>query len=186
MARADKSEQDDFDDNVADMLVFSEEDNIDDMYLTFGVDAEDYGVGIVYVTEIVGMQKIMEVPDVPDFIRGVINLRGKVIPVMDVRSRFNMKPTVYSERTVIIVLDVDKVSVGLIVDRVSDVLEIAPADIDAPPKFGKQKDGVSVIKGMGKKGGKVAILLDVDALLSDQELHIDSIRAGVAGAQASN
>lgn len=86
-------------------LIFNDENNIDDMYLTFGVSGEEYGLGIAFVTEIVGMQKVMPVPDVPAFIKGVINLRGKVIPVMDVRRRFDMDEKPYTERTVIIVLD---------------------------------------------------------------------------------
>ena len=100
-------------------LSFNEENNIDDMYLTFAVAGEEYGVGIGYVTEIVGMQKVMEVPDLPAFIKGVINLRGKVIPVMDVRLRFSMDWKAYTERSVIIVLDVDGVPIGLAVDAVS-------------------------------------------------------------------
>ena len=104
-------------------LAFNEENNIDDMYLTFALAGEEYGVGIGYVTEIVGMQGVMEVPDLPAFIKGVINLRGKVIPVMDVRLRFSMDWQPYTERSVIIVLDVDGVPIGLAVDAVSDVLE---------------------------------------------------------------
>lgn len=171
---------------TGDVLAFNDDDNLEDMYLTFGVDVEEYGVGIVYVTEIVGMQKIMEVPDVPHFIRGVINLRGKVIPVMDVRARFGMKEEAYNERTVIVVLEVEGIPIGLIVDRVSDVLEISESEIDAPPKYGKNKDGEGVIKGLGKKGDKVAILLEVHTLTSDEELHIDRIRAGIAAAESAS
>jgi purine-binding chemotaxis protein CheW len=148
-------------------LSFNEENNIADMYLTFAVAGEDYGVGIGFVTEIVGMQKVMEVPDVPHFIRGVINLRGKVIPVMDVRRRFGLPETSYTERTVIIVLDVDSVPIGLVVDGVSEVLEIPENQIDQPPKFGASRDGKGVIRGLGKQGDRVAILLDVDRLVSE-------------------
>jgi purine-binding chemotaxis protein CheW len=149
-------------------LSFNEENNIADMYLTFAVDGEDYGVGIGFVTEIVGMQKVMEVPDVPHFIRGVINLRGKVIPVMDVRRRFGLAETTYTERTVIIVLDINNAPIGLVVDAVSEVLEIPEAQIDEPPKFGANRDGTGVIKGLGKQGDRVAILLDVERLVSEQ------------------
>ena len=147
-------------------LTFNEENNIDDMYLTFAVAGEEYAVGIGFVTEIVGMQKVMEVPDVPHFIRGVINLRGKVIPVMDVRRRFGMPETTYTERTVIIVLDINAVPIGLVVDAVSEVLEIPESQIDQPPKFGANRDGKGVIRGLGKQGERVAILIDIDRLVS--------------------
>ncbi len=117
-------------------LSFNEENNIDDMYLTFAVAGEEYGIGIGYVTEIVGMQRVMEVPDLPAFIKGVINLRGKVIPVMDVRLRFSMDWKPYTERSVIIVLDVEGVPIGLAVDAVSDVREIPPPTSTIPLSLG--------------------------------------------------
>lgn len=158
-------------DNINADLAFNEENNIDDMYLTFAVAGEEYGVGIGFVTEIVGMQKVMEVPDVPHFIRGVINLRGKVIPVMDVRRRFGMAETTYTERTVIIVLDINAVPIGLVVDAVSEVLEIAESQIDPPPRIGASRDGSGVIRGLGKQGDRVAILLDIDRLVSGQAVE---------------
>lgn len=149
-------------------LAFNEENDIKDMYLTFGVSGEEYGIGIAYVTEIVGMQRIMQVPDVPHFIKGVINLRGKVIPVMDIRSRFGMEEIPYTERTVIIVLDLDNSPIGLVVDNVSEVLEIPEANIDQPPQFGANRGGHGVIRGLGKSNEKVAIILDIHRLVSDQ------------------
>ena len=165
-------------------LVFNDEDNIEDMYLTFGVASEEYGIGIGYVTEVVGMQRIMEVPDVPAFIKGVINLRGKVIPVMDVRIRFGMKSKEYTERTVIIVLDINNIPIGLVVDYVSEVLEIPESNIDQPSQFGAGGGGDSkangVIRGFGKQGDKVAIMLDIQRMVSDQAIDlnksIDSMR----------
>lgn len=151
-------------------LVFNDENDINDMYLTFGLGAEEYGIGISFVTEIVGMQRVMEVPDVPVFIKGVINLRGKVIPVMDVRKRFNMPEEVYSERTVIIVLDINGVLIGLIVDNVSEVMEISASQIDQPPQFGTNREGV--IRGLGKQGNKVAILLDAQCLVSEHVIDL--------------
>jgi purine-binding chemotaxis protein CheW len=151
-------------------LVFNDENDINDMYLTFGLGTEEYGIGISFVTEIVGMQRVMEVPDVPTFIKGVINLRGKVIPVMDVRKRFNMPEEVYSERTVIIVLDINSVLIGLIVDNVSEVMEIAANQIDQPPQFGANREGV--IRGLGKQGSKVAILLDAQCLISEHIIDL--------------
>lgn len=152
-------------------LVFNDENNIDDMYLTFGVGGEYYGIGIIYVTEIVGMQKIMQVPDVPNFIRGVINLRGKVIPVMDVRCRFNMEEKPYTERTVIIVLDVDNVPIGLVVDNVSEVLEIPESNIDQAPQFGNNRGGQGIIRGLGKSGDRVAVILDTRRMVSDEAIE---------------
>ncbi|CAJ0853181.1 hypothetical protein AMST5_00622 [freshwater sediment metagenome] len=145
-------------------LIFNEENNIEDMFLTFGVAGEEYGLGIAFVTEIVGMQRVMQVPDVPKFIKGVINLRGKVIPVMDVRCRFEMPEKPYTERTVIIVLDVDSVPIGLVVDNVSDVLEIPPSHIDPAPKFNSSRTQESLIRGLGKSGDRVAVLLDIRSL----------------------
>ena len=153
-------------------LTFNDENNIDDMYLTFAVAGEEYGIGIGYVTEIVGMQRVMEVPDVPSFIKGVINLRGKVIPVMDVRLRFSMDWKPYTERSVIIVLDVDGVPIGLAVDAVSDVREIPPANIDNPPQFGSNRDGKGMIRGLGKQADKVAILIHTPRLVSGGEYDV--------------
>ncbi len=153
-------------------LVFSEEDSIKDMYLTFTVAGEEYGVGIDFVTEIVGMQRVMEVPDVPAFIKGVINLRGKVIPVMDVRLRFGMDAKDYTERTVIIVLDIGDVPIGLAVDAVSDVREIPSGNIDLPPQYGGNREGRGVIRGLGKQGDRVAIIIDIHRLISEQAIDL--------------
>jgi purine-binding chemotaxis protein CheW len=149
-------------------IIFNEENNIEDMYLTFGVAQEEYGVCIAYDTEIVGMQKVMPVPDVPAYIKGVINLRGKVIPVMDMRARFEMPEAIYTERTVIIVLDVDAIPIGLVVDDVRDVLEIPPANIDPPPHSGSVRDNRGLIRGLGKSGDLVAVILDIRRLVSEE------------------
>ena len=148
-------------------LVFNDEDNIEDMYLTFGVASEEYGIGISYVTEVVGMQRIMEVPDVPNFIKGVINLRGKVIPIMDIRLRFGMTAKTYTPRTVIIVLDIDNVMIGLVVDYVREVIEIPESNIDLPSRFNEN----NVIRGFGKQKNKVAIILDIEQLASNQAIN---------------
>ncbi len=153
------------------MIDDDEEDNIEEMYLTFEVGDEEYGVGIINVTEIVRLQKIIEVPDVPRYVRGVINLRGKVIPVIDVRKRFSLPEIDYTNRTTIIVLEVDDVPTGLIVDKVNEVIEIPQDSVDAPPR--KHKGDEGVIQGMGKHGDRVCILLDIDQLLSDEQLSLD-------------
>ena len=157
-------------------LVFRDDDNVDDMYLTFGVASEEYGIGIGYVTEIVSMQRIMAVPDVAPYIKGVINLRGKVIPVMDVRLRFGLPAVDYGERTVIIVLAVDGAAFGLVVDRVSEVLEIPPAHIDASVELGT--GGSGLIRGFGRQSGKFASILDVERLCDRQLAQMP--RGGVA------
>ena len=148
-----------------------EEESIENMFLTFKVAGEDYAVGIEYVTEIVGIQDFKTVPDVPDFIKGVINLRGKVIPIMDVRIRFGLPPQDYTERTCIIVLEVDGVPTGIVVDEVSDVLEIAPEMISPPPGWKQADDEKSVIKGLGKLEDMVCTILDVGKFLFSKEIQ---------------
>ncbi len=139
-------------------------------YLTFFLASEVYGVEIAYVTEIIGIQKITNIPEMPDYIRGVINLRGKVIPVMDVRARFRMEQREYDERTCIIVVDITGTTVGLVVDEVSEVADI-PADQVEPPPMGRQGKGNAFIKGMGKSGDSVKILLNVEALIREKDLE---------------
>lgn len=155
-------------------LVSNDENNIEHMYLTFGVGGEEYGIGIAHVTEIVGMQRIMEVPDVPPYIRGVINLRGKIIPVMDVRKRFSMPSAIDNERAVIIVLDMSGIPIGLLVDNVSDVLEIPAANMDPPPPSGSGNGGKSLLRGLGKVGERVAIILDIERMVATDLAEIRS------------
>jgi len=145
-----------------------EEDTQKDKYLTFHLAGEDYGIEIRHVTEIIGIQKITEVPDMPHYVRGVINLRGKVIPVMDVRLRFNIPERDYDDRTCIIVVYVNGTSVGLVVDEVSEVVDIPANNIEPPPASGG--GGGHYIQGMGKIGDKVKILLDVNRLLFTDEM----------------
>jgi purine-binding chemotaxis protein CheW len=133
-------------------------------YLTFVLGTEVYGIDIQFVREIIGMQAITKVPDVPVFIKGVINLRGKVIPVMDVRRRFGMEERAYDDRTCIIVIHVSDWLVGLVVDTVSEVLDIPQSDIEpTPDAFGSRQD--SFIAGMGKVGNAVRLLIDAQRLL---------------------
>jgi purine-binding chemotaxis protein CheW len=147
-----------------------DEDTLSDRYLTFRLGEEDYGIEIRYVTEIVGVQKITEVPDMPDFVRGVVNLRGQVIPVMDVRLRFHMEPRDYDERTCIIVVDLEGMAVGLIIDTVQEVREIAPENVSPPPRLSRSEK-TRYILGMGKVGEDVKILLDVNKLLREEEIN---------------
>ena len=149
--------------------LYDDEDTQKDKYLTFHIGTEDYGISIAYVTEIIGIQSITEIPEMPDFIKGVINLRGKVIPVMDVRTRFKLSPREYDERTCIIVVEIDDTSVGLVVDAVNEVADIPEDQVEAPPK--SKRKGGSYIQGIGKIDKEVKILLDVNKILYDGELE---------------
>ncbi|MDY6905005.1 MAG: chemotaxis protein CheW [Thermodesulfobacteriota bacterium] len=146
------------------------EDAQKDMYFTFKVGEEEYGVDISCVLEVAGIQKITEVPDMPDFVKGVINLRGQVIPVIDVRLRFKMEPMEYNDRTCILVVTIKEMSVGLIVDQVRDVVHIKEDNVEPPPKM-SNKPGARYIKGLGKLDEEVKILLDLQKLLYDEELE---------------
>ncbi len=153
-----------------DMLAVENEDTQKDKYLTFHLAGEDYGIEIRFVIEIIGIQKITEVPDMPAFIRGVINLRGKVIPVMDVRARFVLPDRDYDDRTCIIVVNVEGTEVGLVVDEVSEVADIPEKNVEPPPRTGKNAGG-HYIQGMGKINTEVKILLDVNKLLYSEEMQ---------------
>lgn len=148
-------------------MLDDEEDTMKGRFLTFVLGEESYGIEIKYVTEIIGLQPITEVPELPVYIRGIINLRGKIIPVMDVRLRFNKPFREYNDRTCVIVIDIDDVSIGLIVDRVSEVLSISDEEIVLPPDF--NKSGNKYIKGVGKVGNEVKLLLNCNKLLNDEE-----------------
>jgi len=142
-------------------------------YLTFTLDEEEYGIGIIKIKEIIGMMAITSVPQTPEFVKGVINLRGKVIPVVDLRLRFGLNAIDYTERTCIIVVEIDghseKVTIGVVVDAVSEVLNIKGDDIEDTPTFGT-KLNTDYILGMAKMEGGVKILLDIDCVLSEHEI----------------
>ena len=141
-------------------------------YLTFTLAGEQYGIGILTVKEIMGMMPVTTVPQAPDFVKGVINLRGKVIPVIDLRRRFGMPAVDTTERTCIIVVDMRaearQLQMGIVVDSVSEVLNISESDIENTPSFGANLD-TAFILGMAKMEGGVKILLDIDRALSEQE-----------------
>lgn len=144
-------------------------------YLTFTLAEEEYGIGILKIKEIIGMLPITSVPQTPDFVKGVINLRGKVIPVMDLRLRFGMPSIDYTERTCIIVVEIagnsGTILIGIVVDAVSEVLNIKGDDIEKTPTFGT-KLNTDYILGMAKMEGGVKILLDIDRVLSSDELSV--------------
>lgn len=145
------------------------EDTQKDKFLTFAIGEQSYGIDIKYVTEIIGIQSITEVPELPNYICGIINLRGKIIPVMDVRLRFKKQFRTYNDRTCIIVVDISNISVGLIVDLVSEVLTIPEADIVPPPEINQGTH--RFIRGIGKVNQEVKLILDCDKLLNEDELE---------------
>ena len=146
-------------------------------YLTFHLGDEEYGLEILKVREIISVMEITEVPQVPDFIKGVINLRGKVIPVIDLRLKFGMPSVDYNRETCIIVVNVNEFLLGVVVDTVAEVLDITQDEIDPPPSFGSTID-TNFIMGMGKAKDGVKILLNIDRVLSVGELEVVKMAEG--------
>ncbi|QOX64881.1 purine-binding chemotaxis protein CheW [Anoxybacterium hadale] len=145
------------------------EDTQKNRFLTFAVGKEIYGIEIMHVTEIIGIQSITAVPELPDYLKGIINLRGKIIPVMDVRLRFKKEPKKYDDRTCVIVIDVESSPIGLIVDNVAEVLTIPETDIVEPPKLNNGFSSSNFVNRIGKTGNEVKLLLDCRKLLSEKE-----------------
>jgi len=137
-------------------------------YLTFVLADESYGLEILKVREIIGMMAITAVPRTPPFVKGVINLRGKVIPVIDLRLKFGISEVAHTEETCVIVVDVGSVEMGIIVDKVSEVLNIAAGEIEDTPSFGVSVD-TDFILGLGKANGRVTILLDITRVMAGSE-----------------
>lgn len=137
-------------------------------YLTFFLGDEEYGLEILKVSEIIGMQPVTRVPRVPDFVRGVINLRGKVIPITDLRTKFDM-PVDEKRDACIIVVQMRGVQTGVVVDRVSEVVAIAESEVEDAPSFGS---GIRTefLLGIGKTGGRVKLLVDIDKVLESGEI----------------
>ncbi len=148
-------------------------------YLEFLIDNGSYGIEIRYVTEIISMQPVNTLPDTPAYIKGVINLRGRIIPVIDMHLRLNKKDVVYSDRTCIVVIENQRLCAGLIVDRVSDVLRIDEKDIAPAPDLnvsGSQK----YLSGIGKVNDGVKLLLNCDKLFDCSEVNaINDITGGI-------
>lgn len=150
-------------------------------YLTFSLADEQYGIGILKVKEIIGMMPITTVPRTAGFVKGVINLRGKVIPVVDLRLKFGIEGIAYTERTCIIVVEIAGTSgpvlIGIVVDAVSEVLSIKGTDIEDTPSFGTKLD-TDYILGMAKMEGGVKILLEIDKVLSTEEINLPKSESG--------
>ncbi len=148
--------------------MYENEDTLRGRFITFAVDREMYGIEIRYVTEIVGIQPINGLPETPEHIKGIINLRGKIIPVVDMRLKFKKEPMDYNDRTCIIVIDTDDISAGLIVDEVDEVVAIEDESISPPPSI---ETGASsrYLSGIGKIGNEVKLLLDCESLFVGAE-----------------
>jgi len=158
-------------------------------YLTFMLDEEEYGIGILKVKEIIGMMPVTTVPQTPRFVKGVINLRGKVIPVVDLRLKFGMKAIDYTERTCIIMVEIASengtLQIGNVVDAVSEVLNIRGEDVEETPSFGSTLN-TGYILGMAKIEGGVKILLDIDKVLTGAEMEtLSAAEEKVSSAKAA-
>ena len=144
-------------------------------YMGFKLDAEHYGIAILKVQEIIGLMTITAVPRTPEFVRGVINLRGKVIPVVDLRLKFGLQPKENTELTCVMVVQVEMhdtlVTMGIIVDQVSEVMDIQAGQVEPPPSFG-DPEAEKFLLGMGKFQDNVVLLLDVDRILSSNEMSM--------------
>ena len=147
-----------------------EEDTQMDKYLTFSLADEIYGIDIAVVIEIIGIQNITQVPEVPDYVRGIINLRGKIIPVVDMRLRFKRDFREYTDRTCVVVIEVHDVLIGLIVDGVAEVLDIKSDNVVPPPALKASQN--KYIRGIGKLKESVVLLLDWEKLFSEDDKEL--------------
>jgi len=154
--------------NIVDQQISQKED--EDQYLTFMLGEELYGVDILRVQEIKGYSKLTRIPNAPAFIKGVLNLRGAIVPIIDLRIKFTMEQVEYTMFTVIVVVVVRDRIMGMVVDTVSDVLFISGKDIQLPPALGKKVD-VSFISGIARSGENLVTLLDIDRVLTDEEME---------------
>lgn len=143
-------------------------------YLSFSLANEEYGIGILKIKEIIGMMTITSVPQTPKFVKGVINLRGRVIPIVDLRLKFGIEAIDYTDRTCIIVVEIvgpsGTIQIGIVVDSVSEVLNIRAEQIEKPPSFGASLS-TNFISGMAKMESGVKILLDIDQVLASDEIQ---------------
>jgi len=160
---------------MSDIDLMVEDDELDqqsEKFLMFKLGEEEYGIDIKRITAIEELPQITSIPDMPNFVKGVINLRGKVIPAVDLRLRFGIEEKEYDDRTCIVIVSVDDSTIGLIVDIVSEVHEIAEEDIGPPPSFKNASGKEQYIAGLAKKGDEVKIILDVHKIISNEDKTI--------------
>ena len=151
--------------------LLEEDDSQKGMLMTFQTGKEFFGISISYVNEIIAMQPIAAIPEVEDYVKGLINLRGKIIPVIDVRVRFKMEPCEYTDRTCIIVIDVKSTMICLIVERLADVDTIAEDSIAPPPSLGrKEHEHNKYVYGLARTGDTVTLLLDPEKLIKQDDI----------------
>lgn len=147
----------------------TEEKQQSEKYLTFLLDKQFFALPIKNVMEIIAIQEVTQVPEFPSYVKGIINLRGKIIPLIDVRLRFHKAEADYDERTSVIVVSIDTVEVGFIVDMVDEVMDIDYDNIAPPPRMSETSG--RYITGVGKIDGKIILLLDSDKLLNEEEIN---------------
>lgn len=141
-------------------------------FMTFQTGKEFFGISISYVNEIIMMQPITAVPEVEDYIKGLINLRGKIIPVIDVRARFKMEPIEYTDRTCIIVINVKSIVIGLIVEKIAEVDTIMEEDIVPPPSLGrKDSEQNKYVYGLAKTEDTMKLLIDPEKLIKEEDME---------------
>lgn len=149
-----------------------EEDSQKGKFMTFRTGKEFFGINISYVNEIIMMQPITAIPETEDYIKGLINLRGKIIPVIDVRTRFKMEPLEYTDRTCIIVINVKNTVIGLIVEQIAEVDTISDDDIVPPPSLGhREHEHNKYVYGLARTGETVKLLIDPEKLIRDEDLE---------------
>ncbi|AWI04172.1 chemotaxis protein CheW [Clostridium drakei] len=156
--------------NVIEERLEIEEDTQKGRFLIFLLDKESYGIEIKHVTEIIGIQPITEIPELPQYVKGIINLRGKIIPVMDIRIRFKKEPKEYNDRTCVIIININDIYIGLIVDSVAEVMAICDENIVEPPQMNNGFNS-RYIKGIAKVENDVKLLLDCEKLFTEDELQ---------------
>jgi purine-binding chemotaxis protein CheW len=145
-------------------------------YLTFRLDQEEYGIDILKVQEIRGYEKPTRIANAPGFIKGVVNLRGTIVPIIDMRLKFNCAKAEYNSFTVVIILNLRNRIVGIVVDSVSDVMELAPENLKAAPEIDSSIDSSAVV-GLGSVGERMLILLDIEKLMSSADMGLVSVEA---------
>lgn len=149
-----------------------EEDSQRGKFMTFRTGREYFGINISFVNEIIMMQPITAIPEAEDYIKGLINLRGKIIPVIDVRTRFKMEPQEYTDRTCIIVINVKSTVIGLIVEQIAEVDTISDDDIVPPPSLGHREEHNKYVYGLARTGDAVKLLIDPEKLIKDEDLEV--------------
>lgn len=146
----------------------------EEKYLMFFLDEEYYGIPVLKINEIIGLMEITQVPRTPNFMKGIINLRGKIIPIMDLRLKFKMTERTYDEQTCIIIVEVDvhgqKKLIGIAVDKVAEVVNVYQKDVELPPQYGQEEDEDGFLTGVGKVKDKVVMLLNIESIINCHEV----------------